>query len=134
MTNTWWIFEAGTIYTLGFPIKNDDVKKMNWNSNSILIKMRPTLTNRQIIILIKQSITMLSVGNINICVRNMVCLAKKKRVDWKAAKLSWGIIYVYILYIYGIPGSFIKNIACHLAGPMSHSFNSFLASAYCPHI
>ncbi len=32
----------------------------------------------------------------------------------------------------GIPGSFIKNIACHLARPMSYLFNSFLASAYCP--
>ena len=32
-----------------------------------------------------------------------------------------------------IPVSFIKNIACHLAKPMSHFFNSFLASAYCPH-
>ena len=25
----------------------------------------------------------------------------------------------------GIPGSFIKNIACHLAKPMSHLFNFF---------
>ena len=33
----------------------------------------------------------------------------------------------------GISGNFIKNIACHLARPMSHLFNWFLASAYCPH-
>ena len=30
----------------------------------------------------------------------------------------------------GIPGNFIKNIACHLARPMPRLFNSFLASAY----
>ena len=33
----------------------------------------------------------------------------------------------------GIPGSFIKNFACHLARPMSHLFNSLLASVYCPY-